>query len=562
MSKSTFNLNAPVFIPGKPFVLPSQPAESASPQQLAQASQEAESPQNQIEELCCGVEAASLKETSWEDEVDEGATPPAVEEASNVVVPEEQPSSEVIDMDDVGPKDETSGAGVATGKATKAEPDARPHLNIVFIGHVDAGKSTTCGNILYLTGGVDSRTIEKYEREAKEKNRESWFLAFVMDTNEEERQKGKTVEVGRAYFSTGNRRFTLLDAPGHKAFVPNMIEGAAQADVGVLIISARKGEFETGFEKGGQTREHTLLAKTLGVCQLVVAVNKMDESTCQWSEERYREILRKTKTFFQNCGFVQGKNLCYVPISGLAGQNLKCHASRPDSPCFDARASWYTPDQPTLFEVLDSLAPPPRKPDAPLRVPILDGYKDNGVTALGKVEAGTVNFGMNAMLMPNKKRVKVSGIYIDEDEVGYATVGENIRIKLLGCEEDALSSGTILCCPESLCPVATKILAYMKVMELLEHRPLLTAGYTCVMHVHTAREEVMLGKILESSDGKKKKSNPQFVKSDCLVSIEIMLSRPMCMEEFEACSQLGRFTLRDEGKTIAAGRVTKILESA
>lgn len=562
MSKSWLNSDAPVFVPGKPFVLPtSVDKEGTSPL----SRDPAEPPRTQdpygskVDELCSGMQGTVLKEETWEDEA-QGCTPDPVP-APVSSEPEESPCSVTApDVEEVLQKEEAS-AGAPT-KATKADPDPRPHLNIVFIGHVDAGKSTTCGNILYLTGGVDSRTIEKYEREAKEKNRESWFLAFVMDTNEEERQKGKTVEVGRAYFSTPNRRFTLLDAPGHKAFVPNMIEGAAQADVGVLIISARKGEFETGFEKGGQTREHTLLAKTLGVSQLVVAVNKMDESTCQWDEERYREIIRRTKTFFQNCGFVLGKNLCYVPISGLGGQNLKTHVSRPDSPLFDARASWYTPSEPTLFEVLDTLTPPPRKANAPLRVPILDGYKDSGITALGKVEAGTITYGMSAMLMPGKKRVKVSGIYLDEDEVAYAGVGENVRIKLLGCDEDALSSGAVLCCPETPCPVATKILAYVKVMELLEHRPLLTAGYTCVMHVHTAREEVMLGKILESSDGKKKKANPQFVKSDCLVSIEIMLSKPMCMEEYEVCSQLGRFTLRDEGRTIAAGRVTKVLEFA
>merc|ERR1712238_46300 len=160
------------------------------------------------------------------------------------------------------------------------EGDPREHLNLVFIGHVDAGKSTLSGSILYITENVDKRTIERYEKEAKERNRESWFLAFIMDTNEEERAKGKTVEVGRAHFETDAKRYTILDAPGHKNYVPNMIMGASQADVGVLVISARKGEFETGFDRGGQTRKHAMLAKTLGVSYMVVVINKMGPN-CQ-----------------------------------------------------------------------------------------------------------------------------------------------------------------------------------------------------------------------------------------------------------------------------------------
>merc|ERR1712060_175093 len=182
-------------------------------------------------------------------------------------------------------------------KSGPKEPDPRPHMNVVFIGHVDAGKSTTCGNILYLCGCVDDRTIEKYKQEAVDKNRETWFLAYIMDTNEEEKAKGKTVEVGRAHFETENRRFTILDAPGHKSYVPNMIGGASQADIGVLIISARKGEFETGFERGGQTREHALLAKTLGVDKLILAINKTADPSVEWKEPRFDENKKKITPF-------------------------------------------------------------------------------------------------------------------------------------------------------------------------------------------------------------------------------------------------------------------------
>lgn len=171
--------------------------------------------------------------------------------------------------------------------ATEVDASHKEHLNIVFIGHVDAGKSTIGGQIMYLTGMVDKRTLEKYEREAKEKGRESWYLSWALDTNEEEREKGKTVECGRAFFETEKKRFTILDAPGHKSFVPNMISGATQADLAVLVISARKGEFETGFDRGGQTREHAMLAKTAGIKHLIILVNKMDDPTVNWDEGRY-----------------------------------------------------------------------------------------------------------------------------------------------------------------------------------------------------------------------------------------------------------------------------------
>jgi len=189
--------------------------------------------------------------------------------------------------------------------------DSRQHLNVVFIGHVDAGKSTIGGQILYLSNMVDERTIQKYEREAKEKNRESWYMAYIMDTNEEERAKGKTVEVGRAHFETDKTRFTILDAPGHKNYVPNMISGASQADVGVLVISARKGEFETGFERGGQTREHAQLAKTLGVSKLLVVVNKMDDPSVEWGKDRFDEIEKKIVPFFEVMR-LQHKERCAV----------------------------------------------------------------------------------------------------------------------------------------------------------------------------------------------------------------------------------------------------------
>lgn len=188
----------------------------------------------------------------------------------------------------------------------------KEHVNVIFLGHVDAGKSTLGGSILYATGMVDERTMEKYKRDAKEAGRETWYLSWALDLTKEERAKGKTVEVGKGFFETEKRRYTILDAPGHKTFVPNMIGGASQADVGVLVISARKGEYETGFEKGGQTREHAVLAKTQGVNKLVVAVNKMDDPTVEWSEERYKECTTKLAVFLKGVGYNPKTGKCIV----------------------------------------------------------------------------------------------------------------------------------------------------------------------------------------------------------------------------------------------------------
>eukprot|EP00742_Colponemidia_sp_Colp-10_P000620 GILJ01000678.1.p1 GENE.GILJ01000678.1~~GILJ01000678.1.p1 ORF type:complete len:592 (-),score=136.75 GILJ01000678.1:203-1921(-) len=428
------------------------------------------------------------------------------------------------------------------------EGDPRDHLNIVFIGHVDAGKSTTAGHILYITGQVDDRTIAKFEREAKEKNRDSWFLAFIMDTNEEERAKGKTVEVGRAHFETATKRYTILDAPGHKNYVPNMISGAAQADIGVLVISARKGEFETGFERGGQTREHAMLAKTLGVKQLIVVINKMDESTVQWSQTRYEECVEKLKPFLKGCGYNVKTDVIFLPISGLTGANIKDSID-------PSIAGWYT--GPPLLTLLDSLKPPERNENGSLRIPLMDKYKEMGVIASGKVESGTVKRGQQCLLMPNRTPVEVISVYIDEMEVSRAKPGENLKVKLKGVEEEDIQKGFVLCDSLNPCQVVTEFDAQLVIMELLEHRPVMTAGYGAVVHIHTAAEECTISELLETIDRKtqKKKKKPMFVKNGAVVVARIQLNQPVCMETFSDMQQLGRFTLRDEGKTVAIGKV-------
>ncbi|CAN1754511.1 Eukaryotic peptide chain release factor GTP-binding subunit ERF3A [Linum perenne] len=441
------------------------------------------------------------------------------------------------------------------------------HLNVVFIGHVDAGKSTTGGQILFLSGQVDDRTIQKYEKEAKDKSRESWYMAYIMDTNEEERLKGKTVEVGRAHFETETTRFTILDAPGHKSYVPNMISGASQADIGVLVISARKGEFETGYERGGQTREHVQLAKTLGVSKLIVVVNKMDDPTVNWSKERYDEIESKMVPFLKTSGYnvkkgiavivskTFTKHVVFLPISGLLGANMKTRMEK--SIC-----TWW--DGPCLFEALDRIEVPLRDPNGPFRMPIIDKFKDMGTVVMGKVESGSVSEGDSLLVMPNKTHVKVIGIYIDENKVRRAGPGENLRVRLSGIDDEDILAGFVLSSIAKPIVGVTEFIAQLQILELLDNA-IFTAGYKAVLHIHAVVEECEITELIEQVDPKTRKpmkKKPLFVKNGAIIKCRIQVNNLICVEPFSEFPQLGRFTLRTEGKTIAVGKVNKLSTSA
>ncbi|XP_077002608.1 eukaryotic peptide chain release factor GTP-binding subunit ERF3B [Tamandua tetradactyla] len=424
----------------------------------------------------------------------------------------------------------------------------KEHVNVVFIGHVDAGKSTIGGQIMFLTGMVDKRTLEKYEREAKEKNRETWYLSWALDTNQEERDKGKTVEVGRAYFETEKKHFTILDAPGHKSFVPNMIGGASQADLAVLVISARKGEFETGFEKGGQTREHAMLAKTAGVKHLIVLINKMDDPTVSWSNERYEECKEKLVPFLKKVGFSPKKDIHFMPCSGLTGANLKEQSDF---------CPWYTGLP--FISYLDNLPNFNRSIDGPIRLPIVDKYKDMGTVVLGKLESGSIFKGQQLVMMPNKHNVEVLGILSDDTETDSVTPGENLKIRLKGIEEEEILPGFILCDPNNLCHSGR---TFDVQIVIIEHKSIICPGYNAVLHIHTCIEEVeitALISLVDKKSGEKSKTRPRFVKQDQVCIARLRTAGTICLETFKDFPQMGRFTLRDEGKTIAVGKVLKLV---
>lgn len=447
----------------------------------------------------------------------------------------------------------------AVAQAQTADVDAtvleemygKEHVNIIFIGHVDAGKSTLGGQVLIQTGMVDERTLEKYKKEAKDAGRETWYISWVLDLNTEERAKGKTVEVGRGFFETERRRYTILDAPGHKTYVPNMLSGAAQADVAILVISARKGEFETGFEKGGQTQEHAMLIKTTGAKEVVVAVNKMDDVTVEWSKERYDDILNKLKPFLKK---KMGLDSTFLPISAQTGLGVKERIPK-------HVASWY--DGPSLLEFLDNMQKITRNINAPFMMPVGAKYRDLGTMVEGRIEAGVVQKTSTLIMMPNKESISISALYGEtEEEIPHATCGEQVRMRIRGIEEEDIMPGFVLCSPKRLVHCVSAFEAQINIVDL---KSILSAGFNCVLHVHSATEEVTFEALLhklEPKTGRKSKKPPPFASKGMGIIARLRVTSgggKICVERFEDYPQLGRFTLRDQGQTIAVGKITKLI---
>ncbi|CAB07395.2 Tr-type G domain-containing protein [Caenorhabditis elegans] len=519
------NANARPFVPGQPYTpQPEQAAPEPTEDWEAQADTSPAAVQPEVAEPVAVQESAPVAPVSATEAPKKEPTP-----EEDLVAPLAKKFQRTVYVDDGTHKE---------------------HINMVFVGHVDAGKSTIGGQLMFLTGMVDKRTLEKYEREAKEKGRESWYLSWCMDTNDEEREKGKTVEVGRAYFETEKRHFTILDAPGHKSFVPNMIVGANQADLAVLVISARRGEFETGFDRGGQTREHSMLVKTAGVKHLVILVNKMDDPTVKWEEERFKEIEGKLTPFLRKLGFNPKTDITYVPCSGLTGAFIK---DRPTG----SEGNWYS--GPCFIEFIDVLLPSYKRDfNGPVRCTVAEKYSEMGTVIIGKMESGCVQKGDTLVVMPNKQPVQVLQIWADDVETERVVAGDNIKFKLKGIEENELQGGFIICSPDSLAKTGRVFDAEVLV---LEHRSIIASGYSCVLHIQSAVEEVTVKGVIATIDKKTgEKKRAKFVKQDekCIMRLES--PEPFVLEPFKEYPYLGRFTLRDEGKTIAIGKVLKVVE--
>lgn len=490
--------------------------------------------------------AASKAVDKNDTKASSGTTSPAP--SSGRSSPSAGPKPTARDADAVA-KEQTADVDEETLK----EIYGKEHVNIIFIGHVDAGKSTLGGSILYATGMVDQRTLDKYKREAKDMGRETWYLSWALDLTNEERSKGKTVEVGRGFFETEKRKYSILDAPGHKTYVPNMIGGASQADVGILVISARKGEYETGFEKGGQTREHAMLAKTQGVNKLVVVINKMDDPTVDWSHERYKECTTKLAQFLKGTGYNKN-DVFFMPIAAQQLQGIKERVPKDKCP-------WY--DGPSLLEYLDGMSALERKVNAPFMMAVAGKYRDMGTMIEGKIEAGVIKKGMSVTMMPNKQSIEISAVYGEtEDEIPIAQCGEQVRLRLRGIEEEEIMPGFVLCSPKRLVHNVSEFEAQIRILDL---KSILTAGFNCVLHVHAAIEEVTFAALLhklQKGTNRKSKLPPSHAKKGESIIARLQViggAGSVCVERFEDYPQMGRFTLRDQGQTIAIGKITKLI---
>uniref|UniRef100_A0A671WAC5 HBS1-like protein n=1 Tax=Sparus aurata TaxID=8175 RepID=A0A671WAC5_SPAAU len=448
--------------------------------------------------------------------------------------------------------------GRSSGKARqalniKAELEKRqggkPLLNLVVIGHVDAGKSTLMGHLLYLLGNVNKRTMHKYEQESKKAGKASFAYAWVLDETGEERDRGVTMDVGMTKFETNSKVVTLMDAPGHKDFIPNMITGAAQADVAVLVVDASRGEFEAGFEAGGQTREHALLVRSLGVTQLAVAVNKMDQ--VNWQQERFKDITSKLGHFLKQAGFKES-DVFYIPTSGLSGENLVTRSS------VSQLTSWYS--GPSLLEQIDSFKAPQRSVDKPFRLCVSDVFKDqgSGFCVTGKIEAGYIQTGEKILAMPPNETCNVKGITLHDEALDWAAAGDHVSLTVTGMDIIKINVGCVFCDPKEPIRVCTRFRARILLFNI---EVPITQGFPVLLHYHTVSEPATIRKlisVLHKSSGEVLKKKPKCLSKGMNAIVEIQTQRPVSLELYKDYKELGRFMLRYVGSTIAAGVVTEV----
>ena len=419
------------------------------------------------------------------------------------------------------------------------EDKSKPHLNIVFVGHVDHGKSTTVGRLLLDSGHIEAHVIEKFEKEAQERGKAGFGFAYVMDGLKEERERGITIDVAHKEFFTPNYYYTVIDAPGHRDFVKNMITGTSQADAAVLCVAADDGV-------NAQTKEHAFLARVLGVQQLIVNVNKMDISGVNYSQEKYDSVVTEVTALLKMAGF-NTDEVPFIPCAAIAGDNVFNKSEN---------MSWY--NGMTLFEAIDKIQMPPKPPDRPLRLPIQDVYKISGIgtVPVGKIETGVLNAGKTVVFNPSQQTAEVKSIEMHHTMVEKAEPGDNVGFNVRGLAATDIRRGDVAGYTDNPPNFVRHDETFVGQIQLMDIPKAIGSGYTPVFHAHTSQVAVRFVDLLENS--KTKEANPPFLKTGDAALVRFMPTKPMAIEQMDAFPELARFAIRDMGKTVAAGVCMKV----
>ena len=435
----------------------------------------------------------------------------------------------------------------------------KSHINVVVIGHVDSGKSTTTGHLIYKCGGIDKRTIEKFEKEAAELGKGSFKYAWVLDKLKAERERGITIDIALWKFETPKYQVTVIDAPGHRDFIKNMITGTSQADCAILIIAGGVGEFEAGISKDGQTREHALLAFTLGVRQLIVAVNKMD--SVKWDESRFQEIVKETSNFIKKVGY-NPKTVPFGPISGWNGDNMiEATTNAPWYKGWEKETKAGVVKGKTLLEAIDAIEQPSRPTDKPLRLPLQDVYKIGGIgtVPVGRVETGVIKPGMVVTFAPAGVTTEVKSVEMHHEQLEQGVPGDNVGFNVKNVSVKEIRRGNV--CGDAKNDPPKGCASFNATVIVLNHPGQISAGYSPVLDCHTAHIACRFDELLEKNDrrsGKKLEDHPKFLKSGDAALVKFVPSKPMCVEAFSEYPPLGRFAVRDMRQTVAVGVIKSV----